>query len=120
MRYLMFVVVAIAFVAVCSQPARAQRMQMTAEQRTQRLKDSLNLSEDQTASVLKIYQEMDQQRKELFSSDSSDRESRMQAMRSMMEKTDEKIEALLTPEQKTKYDVMKQQRQQRPQRSRTD
>jgi len=121
MRSLMSLVAVLAFVGLWAQPAHAQRMQMTAEQRTQRLKDSLGLSEDQAASVLKIYQDMDQQRKDLFSSESSDRDSRMQAMRSLMEKTDTKIEALLTPDQKTKYDAMKQQRQQmRPRRSQTD
>ena len=117
MRYgLMMVAVVMAFIGI--QPVFAQRMQMSPEQRAQRLKDSLSLKDDQAAGVLKIFQEMDQRRKDLFSSESSDRQSRMEAMRSLMDTTDARIEALLTAEQKTKYDAMKAQRLQRQQQYR--
>jgi Spy/CpxP family protein refolding chaperone len=40
-----------------------------------------------------------------------DRQARREAMQSVMKETDEKIEALLTKEQKTKYeDLVKQRR----------
>jgi Spy/CpxP family protein refolding chaperone len=36
----------------------------------------------------------------------SDRDARREAMMSMMKSTDEKIEALLTPDQKDKYEAL--------------
>ncbi len=101
--------------------ASAQRMQMSPAERAERLKDSLGLSAGQMKGVVQIYEEMDQQRKDLFSSGPTDRQSRMDAMRSIMDKGDTKIKALLTPAQKLKYEAMIKQRQERRfQRSRGD
>ena len=88
----------------------AQGMRMSAEDRTKMLKDSLSLTTVQADSVLKIYKMADKERQEAMSSAGEDRDARMAAMRKVMEKTDSKIEGLLTPEQKTKYDAMKKQR----------
>lgn len=96
----------------------AQGMRMSAEERTKLLKDSLSLTAVQADSVLKIYKGSDAERQKLFSSDQGDRQARMQAMRSVMEKTDSMIEALLTAEQKTKYEEMVKQRQARMQNMR--
>ena len=104
----------IATLLVCfSTSMLAQRQQLTPEQRTQRLKDTLALSEKQEASVLKIFQEADGERKAIFESNAGDRQAMMQAMRSLAEKTDGKIEALLTSDQKAKYEELKKQRQER-------
>jgi len=96
----------------------AQRVQLSAEERATRLKDSLSLSDEQTAAVVKIYQEVDQKRQDLFNSTSGDRQERMNAMRGLAEQTDQKIRALLTSDQKTKYDDMRKHRQERGQGSR--
>ncbi|HXX64503.1 MAG TPA: hypothetical protein VEO56_11980 [Bacteroidota bacterium] len=95
--------------------AQAQRMQMTAEQRAQRLKDTLALSDDQYGKVVTIFQDMDKKRQELFSAAGDDRDARMQAMRSLSDSTDTKIEALLNADQKTKYEDLKKQRMERMQ-----
>jgi len=110
---MLFVCSFLMVLTVCS--AQAQRMQMTAEQRAQRLKDTLALSDDQYGKVLTIYQDMDKKRQELFSSAGDDRDARMQAMRSLSDSTDTKIEALLTADQKTKYEDLKKQRMERMQ-----
>lgn len=102
-------------IALGASTGDAQRMQLTPEQRAQRLKDTLALNEDQYGKVLAIYQQMDKQRQELFSSGSDDRQARMQAMRSLADSTDAKIEVLLTPDQKTKYEDIKKQRMERGQ-----
>ncbi len=91
-----------------------QRMMMRSpEERAKLLKDSLSLSDEQFGKVVKIYQDMDQQRKDMFESGSSDRQQRTQAMRDLTDKTDQKIDSLLTDTQKAKYDELKKQRQQR-------
>ena len=111
-------IAALVMIGVFASQATAQRMRMSAEERTKMLKDSLSLTAAQADSVLKIYKESDAEREKMFASGQGDRESRMQAMRSMMEKTDAKIEGLLTAEQKTKYEEMVKQRQARMQNMR--
>ncbi len=112
----MFTVLAALFLIVASvSMASAQRMQMSAEARAKMLKDSLALNDDQLAKVTKIYQDADKKRQDMFSSGSDDRQARMQAMRSLMDTTDVKIEGLLTDTQKTKYEEMKKQRMERMQ-----
>ncbi|HUI63718.1 MAG TPA: hypothetical protein VL126_02665 [Bacteroidota bacterium] len=110
---MLFVFSLLIVLSLCS--AQAQRMQLSAEQRAQRLKDTLALSDDQYGKLLTIFQEMDKKRQELISSGSDDREARMQAMRSLSDSTDTKIEALLTADQKTKYEDIKKQRMERMQ-----
>jgi periplasmic protein CpxP/Spy len=83
------------------------------EEQAKRLTDSLSLSKDQSAKVLAIYQDVDKQRQEIFNANSEDRDAMRTAMRSLMDKTDAKIEALLTAKQKTKYAEMKATRMQR-------
>jgi len=93
--------------------ASAQRMMISPEEQTKRLTDSLSLSKDQSAKVLTIYQDVDKKRQEIFNSNSEDRDAMRAAMRDLMEKTDVKIEALLTAKQKSKYEEMKATRMQR-------
>jgi len=107
------VVVVALLVGVAAVSAQAQPMRMSAEQRTQMLKDSLQLTKDQSAKVLEIYQLMDKERAKLMESGPSDRQARWESMRSLMDTTDTRIESLLTAEQKAKYQFLKQQRMQR-------
>lgn len=111
------------FLCMAALQASAQRgPMMTPEERTKMLTDSLSLTKDQQPKVLKIYQESDKKRQEIFNSNSEDRDAMRTAMRGVMDKTDKDIEALLTAKQKTKYEEMKalrmqrwQNRQQQPQ-----
>ncbi len=86
---------------------------MTPEERTKQLTDSLTLTKDQQAKILKIYQDADKKRQEIFNSDSGDRDAIRSAMREVMDKTDKEITALLTAKQKTKYEEMRAARMQR-------
>lgn len=95
-------------VAVAPTPAQQQqRMQMSPEQRTQRLKDSLALTDSQAVQILAIFRESEDKRSELFDVNSGDREAMREAMRILARETDAKIEAILTPEQHEKYQVLK-------------
>jgi protein CpxP len=87
-----------------------QRMRMTPEQRADRLKDSLALSDDQVGKVLAIFKESDTKREDAFAAAGDDRDARMSAMRKIMDETDTKIESVLTDSQKSKYEEMKKQR----------
>ena len=93
--------------------ASAQRQMLSPEEQTKRLTDSLSLNKDQSAKVLAIHQDVDKQRQEIFNANSGDRDAMRTAMRSLMDKTDTKIEALLTAKQKTRYEEMKATRMQR-------
>ena len=106
-------VVSVLLLCGATMQASAQRQMISPEEQTKRLTDSLSLNKDQSAKVLAIYQDMDKQRQEIFNSNSEDREAMRTAMRSLMDKTDTKIEALLTAKQKTKYEEMKATRMQR-------
>lgn len=102
------------FLCMAALQASAQRgPMMTPEQSTKHLTDSLSLTKDQQARVLKIYQETDKKRQELFNSNSGDRGAMRSAMREIMDKSDKQIETLLTAKQKTKFEEMKTQRMQR-------
>jgi protein CpxP len=89
-----------------------QRMRMTPEQRADRLKDSLALSDDQVGKVLAIFKESDTKREDAFAAAGDDRDARMSAMRKIMDETDTKIESVLTDSQKAKYEAIKKQRMQ--------
>jgi len=114
MKYhLLLLFLALLFAGVSVSPVLAQRMRLSPEERTQQLKDTLGLNEEQAGKILAIYKDADKQRQQLFDTAPDDRDARMAAMRSLGEKTDAKIEALLTPEQKAKYQEIVKQRQQR-------
>ena len=87
-------------------------MRATPEERAKMLKDSLSLSDDQTASIISLFKTMGQKRQAVMDS-LDDRDARREAMMKLMSETDEKIEALLTPDQKTKYEAIKKDREAR-------
>ena len=113
-RNLAFTVIVLSFL-FGGGAVRAQRMQMTPEQRTQQLQDSLGLSKAQRDSVLKIFESADQERMAAFQSNSGDRQAMMETMRAINEKTDKEISALLTDDQKVKFEQLKKNRPQRGQ-----
>lgn len=84
-----------------------------AEQMTNRLKDSLQLSTEQTKKVRAIYDSMQVRMASDREANRGDRDAMMQAMRIRTEKADKELEALLTPDQKKKFEVFKKEREQR-------
>ena len=104
---------AVLLVALSTTTSMSQgMMRMTPEERAKGLKDSLSLTDKQTEQVVKIFKEMGSRRQAVMDS-LDDPDARREAMMSLMAKTDEKIEVLLTPEQKGKYDTMKKAREAR-------
>jgi Spy/CpxP family protein refolding chaperone len=111
MRHYLFLFIGV-LVVIGSTNMMAQRMRMSAEDRAKVLKDSLALNDKQMEQVVGILKEMTSKRQALADS-IQNRDARREAMMSLMAKSDEKIEILLTPEQKEKYEVMKKQREAR-------
>lgn len=112
----MLLFVAALLLCMTAMQASAQRgMMMSPEERTKQLTDSLALNKEQSEKVLKVYQDTDKKRREMFEAGSQDRESRRESMRTLMNETNKKIEALLTEKQKTKFqDMMARRMQRRP------
>jgi len=111
MRHYMFLLVGV-LVVIGSTNMMAQGMRMSADARAKVLKDSLGLSDKQMEQVAGILKEMGSKRQALADS-IQDRYARREAMMSLMTKSDEKIESVLTKEQKKKYEVMKKRREAR-------
>ena len=84
-------------------------MRATPEERGKALKDSLGLNDKQADSVIAIFKSMSARRQAAMDS-VDDRDARREVMMKLMSETDEKIEALLTPDQKAKYEAMKKER----------
>jgi len=81
-------------------------MMMSPEQRTTRLAEQLSLTDEQKTKVQKIYEE---QQKDMQGMQGASREERM----AKMQATNDKIKAVLTDEQKKKFDDMQQRMRQR-------
>lgn len=76
------------------------------ERRIEMLQKRLNLSTDQTAQLKTIFSEERTKSEALRSNESLSREDRRSQMMAIHEDGETKLHAVLTPEQKTKYDEM--------------
>ena len=83
-----------------------QRMRMSPEQQATVLKDSLGLDSTQTAKVTAIYKEQQDEVAKIREKSQGDFQAMREAMTEMRKKTDDKIKAVLTDAQKTKYEEM--------------
>lgn len=83
-----------------------QRMRMTPEQQATVLKDSLGLDSIQTAKVTAIYKDQQDQVAKLREESGGDFQAMRDAMTGLRTKTEDKIKAVLTDAQKTKYEQM--------------
>ena len=108
--YLSLLFAAVLLAGLFTTITMAQGMRMTPEERVKQLKDSLGLDDKQTAQIDSIFKDMGAKRQALMDS-VSDRDARREAMMGMMKSIDDKIEALLTPDQKDKYEAMKKARE---------
>ncbi len=111
-----FVVLAMTAIVALSlqQVAQAQRMRMSPEDRAKALKDSLSLSNEQTAKIVKIYQAQQKEMSDKMAELQGDRDAMRQAFQEMTAKTNKEIEAVLTKDQLKKFqDLVKQQMEMR-------
>jgi hypothetical protein len=82
---------------------------MDPDRRSSMLKDRLGLSDSQTAQVKTILEDSRTKMEALRSNSSLSREDRRSQMMSIRKTQDDKIEGLLTADQKTKYESMQQE-----------
>lgn len=115
---LVLVVALMGTIVMNAQPPRRSDMspEQMVEKRVERLDKHLGLTAEQKAAITRIYTEEMQARHNDKSErmdrgekpDEATMSARHQQMKAQKEATDAKIEALLTPEQATKYAQMKQ------------
>jgi Spy/CpxP family protein refolding chaperone len=83
------------------------------------MKNRLSLTDEQTEKVKEILLNERKTMMEEREKNAGDREAMMKARREALDRTDKEIEAILTPEQKEKYQVLKKEiREQRQSRMR--
>lgn len=93
-------------IATGSNAQRMQRMRMTPEERAKVLTDSLALDSTQTAQVVAILKDQQDAMGKIREDNQGDFEAMRGAMMDLRKKTDDKIMAVLTDTQKTKYQEM--------------
>ncbi len=106
-RVLSVMIILVGTNVLFSQPVR-----MTVEERTDNLKELLTLTDDQTQKVTSILKESEKRREALRGESSDDRQAIREKMIVLMDDTDKKINALLTSEQRKKYEKLKKDRRQ--------
>ena len=90
-------------------PPGGGRGMMDPGQRTSMLKDRLGLNDAQTAQVKTILTDSQTKMQALRSNTSLSQDDRRSQMMTIRKDESDKIEGILTPDQKTKYDAMQQQ-----------
>lgn len=101
------------FTASFLQRASAQGMMRSPEERAKQLKEQLKLDDEQVKKVEGIFKSVQEKMQEAMGSAQGDRDAMRKTMTDMMAKTDKDIEALLTKDQKKKYDEFKKERDDR-------
>jgi periplasmic protein CpxP/Spy len=82
---------------------------MDPAKRADMLKQNLGLSDDQTSQVKSIFEDSRTKMEGVRSNTSLSQDDRRSQMMSIRKGENEKIQALLTPDQKTKYAAMQEQ-----------
>ena len=85
------------------------RGMMDPGQRSQMMKERLNLSEDQTTQVKAIFEENRTKMEAVRANSSLSQDDRRSQMMSIRKGENDKVEGLLTADQKTKYEAMQQE-----------
>ena len=86
---------------------------MDPERRTQMMKDRLGLSDAQAAQVKAVYEDERTKSQALMADQSGDRDAMRAKMGEIRKGSEDRIAAILTPDQKTKWDAMRAEQQQR-------
>ena len=82
----------------------------TPEEQAKQLQTQLKLTDDQTTKITAIFQVQATKRDSIRTAANGDRQAMMQAMMPLMQDTNGKIKAVLTPDQATAYDKIVQER----------
>ncbi len=123
-RIMLAGVVGFALVGVLATPAQAQQRQrhrgMDPEQRIEKLKQELELTEDQVTAVETIFAKHDERRSEIFESRSEDRramrEENREQMRALQGEMDGELAEVLTAEQMQELQELREQMRQESRR----
>ncbi len=98
--------------------ALAQMRRPSPEVQAKMLKDSLQLSDDQTAKITDILAEARKDQQDAMSANQGDRQAMRSAMMGIMKNTDKKITTLLSTEQAQKFESMQKNRREHMMRQR--
>lgn len=93
--------------------AQGGGMRMTPADRAKQLQTQLKLNDDQTAKIEAIYTAQNAKRDSIRTAANGDRDAMMQAMRPLMQVTNDKIKAILTPDQATAFQKILDERRAR-------
>ncbi len=85
-------------------------MQMSAEDRLKQLSEALGITDEQKTQIKPILEEEIAALKAIFDDKSLEREARREKMKAVRDSAASKIEAILTPEQKAKFEKIKAMR----------
>ncbi|MBS1531700.1 MAG: Spy/CpxP family protein refolding chaperone [Bacteroidetes bacterium] len=107
-KLLIMCCILLGFAAVSRAQGGGQRR--SPEDRAKQLQTALNLTDDQTAKITAIYQAQAKQVDSIRTAGGD-----FSAMRPLMQATNEKVKAILTPEQATAYQKMMDERRARMQ-----
>ena|ERR1700743_1478122 len=83
------------------------------EDQAKNLQTQLKLTDDQTTKITAIYKDQATKRDSIRTAANGDRQAMMQAMMPLMKSSNDKIKAILTPDQATAFDKMQQERMER-------
>lgn len=93
----------------------AQGMRRSPEERAKQLQTQLSLNDDQTAKITAIYKGQTAKMDSIRTASNGDRQAMMQAMMPLMQDANDKIKAILTPDQQTAYQKIMDERRARMQ-----
>jgi Spy/CpxP family protein refolding chaperone len=94
-------------------PGGPGRGMMDPDRRAQMLKDRLGLSDSQAAQVKAVYEDERARSQALMADQTGDRDAMRARMGEIRKGSDERIAAILNPDQKAKWDAMRAEMQQR-------
>ncbi|MGD1046109.1 MAG: hypothetical protein ABR936_12440 [Bacteroidota bacterium] len=106
-------VIIIGIAILFSTPEQAQPQRMSVEDRVKMLKDSLNLTGEQSAKIKGILEDQREEMTTAMNENKGDREAMRSVMQDLMKKTNSQIKAVLTEDQAKKYDEMLKERRAR-------
>ena len=93
--------------------AQGGGMRRSPEEQAKNLQTQLKLTDDQTTKITAIYKDQATKRDSIRTAANGDRDAMRSAMMPLMKSTNDKVKAILTPEQATAYDKIMQDRMDR-------
>jgi periplasmic protein CpxP/Spy len=115
-RITLGLVLVIGIVILFSTLAQAQPQRMSVENRVKILKDSLKLSDKQSAKIIKILEDQREEITTALNENRDDRSALQAAKKKIMKKAEQNIKSVLTEDQAKRYDEMIKQHNARMER----